>query len=335
MSDRRPRPCGFTLIELLVVIAIIAVLIALLLPAVQAAREAARRTQCVNNLKQIGLAMHNYHDVIGAFPPAGMTGYTGSGGWAPFSAHCYLLPYLEQAPLYNSINFLVQTDPVDGGNTAHNTTAKFTRVGSFICPSDSSPIARCNYGASVGSTGRRDNTDGVFQFGPSPTGIRDVTDGTSTTVAFSEFIGGTNNTAQKDVTQSYTGGGSSWDGNPATKLAQVDAQIAACDAVYQSNSNQWATPGIYWMVGGFHYTIINTVLTPNSQHADCRKGCAGCAPEPDVFSTVRARHRGGVNVCMADGTVKFVKDTVDKNIWWAAGSRNGNEPVDTSNFSGQ
>jgi len=328
------RRRGFTLIELLVVIAIIAVLIALLLPAVQAAREAARRTQCVNNLKQMGLALHNYHDVIGSFPPAGMTGYTNSGGWAPFSAHSYLLPFLEQAPLYNSINFLILADPVENPGSV-NTTAKFIKINSFVCPSDTSPIARNTYGASVGTAGRRDNSNGVFQFGPAPLGIKDVTDGTATTIAFTEFIGGTNNTALKDVTQPYTGGGTSWDGNPATMRAQVDAQIQACDAVYQTNSNQWGTSGIYWMDGGFHYTIINTVLTPNAQHADCRKGCAGCAPEPDVFSTARSRHRGGVNVCMTDGTVKFVSETVDRNIWWAAGTRNGNEPVDTSGFTGQ
>ena len=139
-SDRRR---GFTLIELLVVIAIIAVLIALLLPAVQSAREAARRAQCVNNLKQIGLALHNYHSATGAFPPGHSQGanggasglpYSGYGGWTEFSAQALMLPYMEQTPLYNAINF-----SYCGGYSAAgaiNFTGFTARVSSFLCPSD-------------------------------------------------------------------------------------------------------------------------------------------------------------------------------------------------------
>ena len=136
--SKNNRP-AFTLIELLVVIAIIAVLIALLLPAVQAAREAAQRAQCTNNLKQIGLAMHNYHQSIDKFPQgmsqsAASLPYTAYAGWGEWSAQSMLLPYMEQTPVYNSINF--SFDMIYGTGGAINLTASTTLISSFCCPSD-------------------------------------------------------------------------------------------------------------------------------------------------------------------------------------------------------
>src|SRR4051812_17389707 len=127
-----PRRHGFTLIELLVVIAIIAVLIALLLPAVQAAREAARRAQCVNNLKQIGLAMHNYHDVIGTFPSGSIATKGWGGTWWNWPA--FILPQIEQTSLYNSINFSRSNIKNTAGDP--NSTAWGTVVNAYLCPSD-------------------------------------------------------------------------------------------------------------------------------------------------------------------------------------------------------
>ncbi len=135
---------GFTLIELLVVIAIIAVLIGLLLPAVQAAREAARRSQCVNNLKPLGLAAHNSHDVNYSFPMGSSLATTiaygnppAIGGWTNWSAHSLLLPYLEQTPLYNAANFsLICYGAGDANATAANSTAYLTRIAGYLCPSD-------------------------------------------------------------------------------------------------------------------------------------------------------------------------------------------------------
>jgi prepilin-type N-terminal cleavage/methylation domain-containing protein/prepilin-type processing-associated H-X9-DG protein len=207
---------GFTLIELLVVIAIIGVLIALLLPAVQSAREAARRSQCTNNLKQIGLAMHNYHTGSGSFPLGGTlapayapppTGY--NAGWGTWGAAALMLGYLEQQPLYNACNFSWAT--VMGPGWPINYTVSQAMVSTFLCPSDNlapSPVPRNssspigwdhwsgrlnNYYASVGTTlnyqGALDTT-GVFTQAGKAYGVQNMPDGTSNTIAFGEAVVG-------------------------------------------------------------------------------------------------------------------------------------------------
>ena len=206
MSDRRR---GFTLIELLVVIAIIAVLIALLLPAVQAAREAARRAQCVNNLKQIGLALHNYHSSNDCFPPASiptgrLTKAGNSGAFGSWSAHARLLANLEQNALYNAINWNYE-NVNEAATNLMQSTAFTAKVNTFLCPSDVAPPGNLdslilalpapgnNYFASVGSSFELNATqtggppNGLFRFGGAALGIRDVLDGTSNTIAFGEW----------------------------------------------------------------------------------------------------------------------------------------------------
>jgi prepilin-type N-terminal cleavage/methylation domain-containing protein/prepilin-type processing-associated H-X9-DG protein len=203
---------GFTLIELLVVIAVIAVLISLLLPAVQSAREAARRAQCVNNLKQIGIGMHNYHTANGAFPVGGTTtsagpgsgypaGYTAS--WGTWGAHALMLGYLEQQPLYNASNFSWAT--VMGTGWYINTTVTNSIISTFLCPSDNlAPIPvppgdqwagrLNNYFWSVGTTlayqGAGVDTTGLFTQAGRAYGVQNVTDGTSNTIAFAEAVVG-------------------------------------------------------------------------------------------------------------------------------------------------
>ena len=213
-SSRR----GFTLIELLVVIAIIAVLIALLLPAVQSAREAARRAQCTNNLKQIGLALHNYHTANDVFPlgtsfnPVDTAG--DPGVWASWSAQALMLGYMEQTPLYNAINFswgpLATGTTTSDGTGGINTTATHTLITSFVCPSD--PYCGGgqqninDYASCFGTTGlplytwsntggpplynqQPSGSTGMFTFAI-PYGVRDCTDGTSNTVAYAEWLVG-------------------------------------------------------------------------------------------------------------------------------------------------
>ena len=147
-DNRKPSlapPWAFTLIELLVVIAIIAVLISLLLPAVQSAREAARRAQCTNNMKQIGLALHNYHSTNNVFPTeidvVGIGNTSPQAIWTSFSPQSFLLPYMEQTPVYNSLNFVLPTQGRRLGRLAGNFNGINTVISSFLCPSSTTPGA--------------------------------------------------------------------------------------------------------------------------------------------------------------------------------------------------
>ena len=196
-STRAPRPAGFTLIELLVVIAIIAVLIALLLPAVQAAREAARRGQCVNNLKQIGLSLHNYHDVRGSLP----AGHQGTG-WQDFGPQVMLLPYIEQGPLWNMCNF---NNALSGANPGcpQMTTVQLTTLRFLQCPSDNDRLTNAyghqNYSGCSGTSPEslfNNNNDGAFNgcFASvnncAPISFSNITDGLSNTAMYSEKVKG-------------------------------------------------------------------------------------------------------------------------------------------------
>lgn len=196
------RRRGFTLIELLVVIAIIGVLIALLLPAVQAAREAARRSQCSNNLKQISLGLHNYHDSTGSLP----WGH-GPFGWNDWGALVLMLPYVEQAPLYNSINFNTTIGGAAPAN-AQNLTIQRVSVNMYQCPSDADKLTtregHSNYAGNAGNTPNffSRSPSGLFGSAAYSDAIRfrDITDGLSQTAAFSEKVKGigNNNQGQRD-----------------------------------------------------------------------------------------------------------------------------------------
>jgi prepilin-type N-terminal cleavage/methylation domain-containing protein/prepilin-type processing-associated H-X9-DG protein len=228
MSRKNRR--GFTLIELLVVIAIIAVLIALLLPAVQAAREAARRAQCVNNLKQIGLALHNYHTGMDRFPMAvskdplwgaGDTdGDWGYGRWTGWSAQALLLGYMDQMPLYNAANFALGPGAAGGTlGSMPNSTIYNTVIAGYLCPSDpNADFDRSNsYHASIGSTTYESpiTTPGMFAVWTCY-GIRDCTDGSSNTIAFAEALTGQDNAGFGFGTQQNSAGGTVYRGNMVT-----------------------------------------------------------------------------------------------------------------------
>jgi len=317
------RRSGFTLIELLVVIAIIAVLIALLLPAVQAAREAARRIQCVNNEKQIGLALHNYADSFQALPAAEM-GFLGLANGANFSALSQILGFMEQTPLFNALNFsLYDVDP-------SNTTAVVTSIKGFICPSDTynpSPTvgAQTNYMADMGSGIVWQGTlppnttlpapNGVF-YGNSATKLAEITDGLSNTGFFGERIVGDGTTGIispiADVFFDH--------GAPLTP----DDAMAQCLAVniYDPANQLPMIMGVPW-VDGQHITLH--VTTPNTR--SCGFFIVNRAVMP-----ASSRHPGGTNMLFGDGSVKFIKDSVNLQTYRALGTRNGGEVISSDSF---
>jgi prepilin-type N-terminal cleavage/methylation domain-containing protein/prepilin-type processing-associated H-X9-DG protein len=325
----RPRRSAFTLIELLVVIAIIAVLIALLLPAVQAAREAARRSQCVNNLKQFGLSLHNYHDVNGAFP-IGQLLNVATAATCNISAQTRLLPFMEQTNLANSINFGVVS------SNAANSTALGTSITTFLCPSDASsmlPVGwsginyRVNYGTSIVNAYGAEDTTGADVSLPPPNGtffldnlisIATITDGTSNTAAFSEHVRGDfSNAITTDISDTYEPGT-----YPATAAqAFLDCQaVNIFDLTKQGNSNA----GGPWMTDGHTQTRYYHAFPPNT------RSCM--FPPQRISTTANSRHPGGVNVCMVDGSVRFFKSTVNLTPWQAIGTRNGGEVISSDSF---
>ncbi len=352
------RRRGFTLIELLVVIAIIAVLIALLLPAVQAAREAARRTQCVNNMKQIGLGLHNYHGSVESFPMGSGNCVNGINSYASkqgISCHAALLAYIEQVPLYNSINFSWAVDENTDPMKSIHATALATQVKAFLCPSDpngGSPFPSSNnYFASVGTTANLISTSsgappanpsmatlpttGLFAYQQSY-GIRDVIDGTSNTIAFAESTVGNPSykKGQKDVgmVSVATPAGSQIQ-DASTNPAQTLLGLAACDQAWQSGSYTLdAQRGKNWMHGGFAFTLFNTVALPNSNNGTwtyCSPSFSGSASQ---YSEADSMHPGGINVLMADGSVKFIKSTINRQTWWALGTKNNGEVLSSDSY---
>jgi prepilin-type processing-associated H-X9-DG protein len=304
------------LIELLVVIAIIAVLIALLLPAVQQAREAARRSQCKNNLKQIGLALHNYEASTKVFPP-GQLGFP-----MVFSAHAQLLPYTDQDSLRKLINYNVP--PLSFGNPAwtyNESGPAKVRIPLFLCPSDTGQIpgqvfGPINYPASMGSgtvnNGSHATTDadGVI-FARSSIRIADIRDGTSTTAAFSESILGdgiasaptnANERQRRSVELSM--------GTPTT--------VAACAA-----GTVWSgIRGAKWINGHLADTMYNHYYNPNDNTPDCNNGFHNFA-----LTAARSQHPGGVHLLLCDGHVRFVSNSIDLAIWRALATRRGNEVI--------
>jgi prepilin-type N-terminal cleavage/methylation domain-containing protein len=313
MSERH-RKRGFTLIELLVVIAIIAVLVALLLPAVQQAREAARRSQCRNNLKQFGLALHTYHDSSTMFPPReGGSGCPNTAcGFARqrWSANISLLPFLDQAPLYNSL----PQDAPWSGDPQWNTI--FLQI--LLCPSDTgitlSPAGTahgiqnyvyCNGDNPVGSGNSGSQTTPIVvpsrgMFGMAQCyGTRDCLDGTSNTVGMSEAVRPMNRFALGMV----------------AGVANV-ATPAACMALYNRSTQTYpggtyvadTSPGFRWGDGAGYFHGFTTALPPNS--ASCFFG-NGQTHWIDTWKTASSRHTGGVHCLMMDGAVRFISENIN------------------------
>jgi len=370
MDYRSGRSRGFTLIELLVVIAIIAVLIALLLPAVQSAREAARRAQCTNNLKQIGLALHNYHTANNSFPPGSaaslnpLNDMDGGGfpcvNWMGWSTQGLMLGYLEQAPLYNAINF--NFDPISWPSYPFNSTFSNTKIASYLCPSD--PLAGQqfynNYYASEGTTTKAagdisssgpcvgGNSPGLFYFATAY-GVQNVTDGTSNTVAYSESLVGTGgNFAQRWSNGVNVNGLNSYpDVWQTIPVGQVPPGTIM-GGILQSCSQTWTTAtlgnglqtykGNYWAWGAETMTMFNTIVPPSSTQytwGACRFGCGTCGVRSSDHSNItnaNSNHPGGANVCMADGHVQFIKSSISMQVWWSLGTKANGEVISSDAY---
>jgi prepilin-type N-terminal cleavage/methylation domain-containing protein/prepilin-type processing-associated H-X9-DG protein len=341
---------GFTLIELLVVIAIIAVLIALLLPAVQSAREAARRAQCTNNLKQIGLAIHNYEGAFKVYPfgkGIADTIATAAGfSYARWSAQSQLLQFIEQGVLYNSINFSLSpaTPGMAGAGNfmpayqqpENMTACGVVQIATFLCPSDNPPNSTwpggnnylgnqqswaCDLSENYPSTIATDSPmpQGIFYYLSSTT-VAKVTDGLSNTAYFSEKIRGQGTP------------------NPKTDML-VFVNQSSLNATYQActSLNIMTAPpltsyqGASWVMGEMCCTLYNHVSTPNTT------SCAG-APFPGNMANMAmqvppsSNHPGGVNVLMGDGSVHFIKNTVNLQTWRALGTRNGGEVISSDSY---
>jgi prepilin-type processing-associated H-X9-DG protein len=310
---------------------------------VQAAREAARRIQCTNNLKQVGLAMHNYLSAFDCFPPAGGVdagGNSTGGGKVPqnSSIHMRLLNYLEHVDVYNAYNFKL-ADLTNNAAVAAQTTVMSTNIPGYLCPSDAnpgtvgnlaggytSPVTNINYAVNGGcnrqNLGGRTNgiawwLGGNATYG-APATLAAVTDGSSNTAGLGEWVKGKSGALTPGPNLVYAVASLSNGGS--------QADYAACIG---SSTPLWDNKGEYWTLqdtgrGGPYYHV----MTPN------KNACAAAMPfgAVDSFIGASSMHPGGANVVMMDGSVRFLKDSVNLAAWLALGSRNGGEVVSSDAF---
>jgi len=365
------RRSGFTLIELLVVIAIIAVLIALLLPAVQSAREAARRAQCLNNLKQLGLAVHNYVIQTNVMPLQSMypAAANFSWGWS-YGWPMALLPSLEQSTMFNHFNFTTgmfgNSSSGPGWVKFGNTTVAYMQLSVLICPSDGTkirpqdPYGATNYMGNMGGPGAVQPMTGTIvpngafirgwgdaqNFGP--IGLENIKDGTSQTALFSERLMGINTGTQvlrssKDFKRAVFNGpvGVAWHAG----LAANTQFLQGCQGLPGTTlSVNISGNGAYWTMSYPWHVVVNDYLhngPPNSvscqNPSDYFGGAVGAGGwlsfvGPTGSAPPSSNHQGGVNICFSDGSVRFIKDSISLSPWWGLGTRDGNEPIPSDTY---
>lgn len=318
---------GFTLIELLVVIAIIGVLVALLLPAVQKAREAARRAQCANNLKQLGLAIQNYHASENCFP---VGFFVAENMPYPNFHYCWsglaqLTPYLEQTSVFDSLNFdfPFADNPPTYAILPQNSTVLRTTVQLFVCPSEplrkpDEPFGPTNYAFCTGD-GRQGGdpneavANGLFVRGRAKK-FGDILDGSSKTIAMGEQLFG------------QPGGFAPPSAVPPARGMAFTSATTLTDTDCANPDSGWLLlRGSHWWQGDCINTLFNTYLTPNSPRPDCEGGNYHFPG----WKAARSSHQGGVHVLFGDGRVDFVGDAIDAATWLALGTRDGNEVSQT------
>ena len=367
---KRRQECGFTLVELLVVIAIIGVLVGILLPAVQAAREVARRAQCMNNLKQVGLGLHNYHSAYKAFPfhstAAAANGTACQNGF--YSWLSMILPQVEQAPLYESIDFGIgMSDRCDQGNSSDyrsvlissshpNAAAAATQVETFLCPSDflvpslgagTAPPAPGSYAANIGwpmgsfipgmgGPIRKHNGFLALRNLKSPVdwhvgrvAMRDITDGLSNTAAVSERLMQSLTPTKSPFGFEYYQVGPagaeplmSYCAGSTGSSRDLGRWITYCGSVTAPDPAYSKPHGRAWISGWtFAANTYMHVFPPNERNCHLYGG----EPTGENIVTASSRHVGGSQTLMGDGRVVFLTDSIDRQVWWSLGSRNGAE----------
>ena len=337
MKPNDHRRDGFTLIELLVVIGIIAILIGLLLPAVQGAREAARRSSCQNNIRQIGLAIHGYLDTHLCFPPSYVReDHRPARFFSLVSVQGRVMPYLDLESLYNGINFSCSTIPepkfgqrdetFEWSLNAIQLTVSRTKLTVFLCPSDGSPLAQGPANSYRGNAGLGPNYVTSAEFPDSGNGLfqehgvvtpAQVVDGLSHTAALSERNLGSGSPSSPTPERDHTNAYGAW--YTADDILQTSRIVA------RPGSLVFTGAGSQWFWSGREMTLYTHAQVPNGSAPDALG--LPMTPSPGM-ATARSQHPHGVNVLMGDGSSRFVIDSISQPLWRGLGSRRGGEPID-------